>query len=323
LEGAAQLPPRAPVTTHVTRPIATLLLVLVAGTAAAAAATSAARFEGRRCTPPQGHRVADCRIARHGTPDLSRAAWRALRGAEVTISRRIDRLAANPDAGGARTWPLIDSLAQPMGHLEQEEGGRFVLRALDGTPYRATTVNVRGRGCAASSRQMSTAPLVQVIAGAAPAGGTQGFVAAAAIDRSTPAGAAALNAFGAQKGTGCGPARREVGRVRRLADPNVDPFAHARLSNGALNDVKEYDAKPAFGNVVYFMSNTTQVKVGGIARGMVRVGTPVATVDGFARCDPSSDGTLTWRYESIRTGVAGRPRLYGWIPARCPARMRR
>ena len=88
------------------------------------------------------------------------------------------------------------------------------------------------------------------------------------------------------------------------------------------NDVKEYDAKPAFGNIVYFMSNTTQVSVGGITRGMVRVGTPVAKVDQFARCDPSSDNTLTWRYWSIRTGVAARPRLYGWIPARCPASMR-
>jgi hypothetical protein len=299
-------------------PATLLLTAIAAGTTAAAVAPRG--FEGRRCTPPQGHRVADCRLARHGTPDLSRAAWRALRGAEVTISRRIDRLAANPDSGVARVWPLIDSLAQPMGHLEQEDGGRFVLRALDGIPYRVTSVNVRGRGCAASARQMNTAPLVQVIAGEAPAGGTQGFVAAAAIDRSTPSGAAAVNAFGAQKGTGCGPARREVGRVRQLADPNVHPFAHARLSNGAVNDVKEYDAKPAFGNVVYFMSNTTNVSVGGIARGMVRVGTPVAKADQFATCDPNSDGTLTWRYWSIRTGVAQRPRLYGWIPARCPQR---
>ena len=299
-----------------------LLLATLVLTAVAAATTLAAvaprSFEGRRCTPPTGHKIADCRIARHGTPDLSRAAWRALRGAEVTISRRIDRLAPNPDGGGARVWPLIDSLAQPMGQLEQDDDGRFVLRALDGTPYRATRVNVRGRGCAASARQMSTSPLFQVIAGAAPAGGTQGFVAAAAIDRSTPAGAAALNAFGAQKGTGCGPARREIGRLRRLADPNVDPFAHARLSDGAINDVKEYDAKRAFGNVVYFMSNTTNVSVGGIARGMVRVGTPVAKADLFTVCDPSSDGTLTWRYWSIRTGVAARPRLYGWIPGRCP-----
>jgi len=300
-----------------------LLLLTVLLSAAAAATTAAAAvapraFEGRRCTPPQGHRIADCRVARHGTPDLSRAAWRALRGAEVTISRRIDGLAPNPDAGGARVWPLIDSLAQLMGRLEQDDEGRFVLRALDGTPYRATRVNVRGRGCAVSARQMSTSPLVQVIAGKAPAGGTQGFVAATAIDRSTPAGAAAVNAFGAQKGTGCGPKRREIGSVRRLADPNVDPFAHARLSNGAINDVKEYDAKPAFGNVVYFMSNTTNVSVGGIARGMVRVGTPVAKADLFTTCDPNSDGTLTWRYWSIRTGVAARPRLYGWIPGRCP-----
>ena len=299
--------------------LTTILLAAVA--AASAAAIAAPRsFEGRRCTPPQGHRVADCRLARHGAPDLSRAAWRALRGAEVTISRRIDRLAPNPDAGGALSWPLIDSLAQPMGRLEQEDDGRFVLRALDGTPFRATRVNVRGRGCAASARQMSSFPLVQVIAGRAPAGGTQGFVAAAAIDRATRAGAAALRAFGAQKGTGCGPSRREIGRVRRLADPDVDPYAHARLSDGAINDVEEYDAKPAFGNVVYFMSNTTNVSVGGIARGMVRVGTRVAKADYLTTCDPNSDGTLTWRYWSIRTGVAAKPRLYGWIPGRCPRR---
>jgi hypothetical protein len=247
--------------------LAVLALLMPATPAHAAAAT----FEGRRCTPPAGHRIADCRLARHGTPDLSRAAWRALRGREVTISVRFESLAPNPAAGGARAWPMLDSLGQPMGTLETGARGRIAVRGTDGRSYRVTSVRMRGRG----------------------------------------------------GGTGCGPSGRERARLRPLADPRVDPAAHARLSSGAINDVKEYDAKPAFGDVVYFMSNTTQVKVGGITRGMVRVGTPVATIDGFRHCDPSSDGTLTWRYLSIRTGVPGRPRLYGWVPARCPARMRR
>ena len=238
----------------------------------------------------------------------------------MTISKRFDMLAPNPSAGGARSWPLIDSLAQPMGRLEMTGAGRFVLVALDGRAFRATTVNVRGHGCAASARQSARFPLVQIIAGKANGGGTQAFLDSAAIGRSTRLGAVALDAFLAQRGggTGCGPPRREVGKLRRLANPNVHPAAHARLSSGALNDVKEYDAKPDFGNVVYFMSNTTSVSVGGVARGMVRVGTPVAKVDSFAGCDPNSDGTLTWRYWSIRTGVKSRPRLYGWIPGRCP-----
>ena len=298
---------------------AILLSTVAAASTAAIAASSSAGFEGRRCTPPSGHRIADCRLARHGTPDLSRAAWRALRDAEVTISKRIDGLAPNPAAGSARSWPLIDSLAQPMGRLEMTDAGRFMLVALNGTVFRATTVNVRGHGCAASARQSARFPLVQIIAGKADGGGTQAFLDSAAIDRSTPFGAVAFDAFATQRGggTGCGPRGREVGKLRRLADPNVHPAAHARLSNGALNDVKEYDAKPAFGNVVYFMSNTTSVSVGGVARGMVRVGTPVAKVDSFAGCDPNSDGTLTWRYWSIRTGRKDRPRLYGWIPGRC------
>jgi hypothetical protein len=110
--------------------------------------------------------------------------------------------------------------------------------------------------------------------------------------------------------------------VRPLANPRVGATAHARLSNGTINSVTEYDAKPAFGNVVYFMSNTTAVKAGGITRGMVRVGTPYAKVDSFSYCDPSSDGTLTWRYWSIRTGNPANPSLYGWIPGRCPAQLR-
>jgi hypothetical protein len=296
------------------------VLLLVAVAVATSAASAAPRgFEGRTCTPPKGHRIADCRLARHGTPDLSRAAWRALRGAEVTISLRLDGLAPNPAAGGARDWPLVDSLAQPMGRLRLGEDGRFVLHGLDGTAFRATRVNVRGRGCAASTAQMNGFPLVQIIAGQAPAGGTQAFIGAGALDRGSPQGAAALRAFGAQKGTGCGPSRREIGRVRRLANPNVGRTAHARLSDGTINGVTEYDAKRAFGSTVYFMSNTTNVSVGGIARGMVRVGTPVAKADYFTACDPNSDGTLTWRYWSIRTGVAARPRLYGWIPGRCRA----
>ena len=303
-------------------PAAGLLAVLVA--AVPAAALAARGFEGRACTPPKGHRIADCRVGRHGTPDLGRAAWRALRNAEVTISKRLDSLAPNPAAGGARSWPLIDSLAQPMGRLQMTAAGRFMLIALRGTPYRATTVNLRGHGCAASADQSHRFFLAQIIAGRADGGGTQAFLDSAAIDRATPLGAVALDAFATQRGggTGCGPGGREIGKPRRLANPNVHPYAHARLSNGAINDVKEYDAKPAFGNVVYFMTNTTSVSVGGVTRGMVRVGTPIAKVDTFARCDPSSDGTLTWNHWSIRTGIAARPRLYGWIPARCPARLR-
>ena len=299
------------------RRVCLVLLLVLTTTATAVAAGS--RFEGRRCTPPKGHKIADCRVARHGTPDLSRAAWRALRKAEVTISERFDALAPNPAAGGARSWPLIDSLAQPMGRLEMTDAGDFRLLALDGTPYRATTVNVRGHGCAAIDEQSARFPLVQIIAGKANGGGTQAFLDGAAIDRSTPRGAVAFNAFAKQRGggTGCGPRGKEVGKLRKLANPNVDPAAHARLSNGAINDVREYDAKPDFGSIVYFMTNTTSVSVGGVARGMVRVGTPIAKVDSFEYCDPNSDGTLTWRYWSIRTGVAARPRLYGWIPGRC------
>jgi len=297
--------------------------LLVAFLLLAATPAGAAGFEGRRCTPPAGHRIADCRVGHHGTPDLSRAAWRALRGAEVTIGARIESIAPNPAAGGARSWPLIDSLAQPMGRLETAADGRLVLRGLDGTPYRVTSLRTRGHGCAASLDQQRRFTLLQIIA-RAPSGGTQAFADVAAFDQQTASGRAALAAFAGQRGggTGCGPSGREVGRVRRLANPRVGASAHARLSDGTLNTVTEYDAKPAFGNVVYFMSNTTSVSVGGIARGMVRVGTPVAKVDSFATCDPNSDDTLTWRYWSIRTGVPGRPRLYGWIPARCPARMR-
>ncbi len=301
-----------------------VLAVAASASASAAPAAKAPRFEGRKCTPPVGHRIADCRLGKHGTPDLSRAAWRALRGAEVTISERFSMLAPNPAAGGERSWPMIDSLAQPMGTLVTDASARISVRALDGATYRVTSVRVRGHGCAASADQQRRFALMQIIARERVSGGTQAFVDSAAIDQTTVEGRTALAAFARQLGggTGCGPAGREVGRVRPLADPRVDPAAYTRLSNGIGNDVKEYDAKPAFGNVVYFMSNTTQVSVGGIARGMVRVGTPVAKVDQFARCDPSSDNTLTWRYWSIRTGVAGRPRLYGWIPARCPAALK-
>jgi hypothetical protein len=82
------------------RPLPRLLVARAAVAAAAPAAVpapaSAAGFEGRRCTPPSGHRIADCRVGRHGIPDLSRAAWRALRGAELTIGVKVDGIAPNP-----------------------------------------------------------------------------------------------------------------------------------------------------------------------------------------------------------------------------------
>jgi hypothetical protein len=297
------------------------LALLAAAAAVLGAAVAHAAYRGRACTPPAGHRIADCRTGVHGTPDLSRAAWRALRGAEVTFSERIDGLAPNPDAGGARDWPLLDSLGQPLGRLVAGGERPFTVLGSDGTPYRVTSVRVRGRGCAASTAQQRRFTLVQVIA-RAPSGGTQAFLDTAALDPASLSGARALAAFAAQRGTGCGPSGPERGRVLPLRDPHVGASAHARLSNGVVNSVNEYDAKPAFGNVVYFNSNTTQVSVGGIARGMVRVGTPVAKVDSFARCDPSSDGTLTWRYLSIRTGDPARPRIFGWVPALCPASRR-
>jgi len=287
--------------------------------AATALATASAHgaYEGRACTPPTGHRIVDCRTAKHGTPDLSRAAWRALRGAEVTFSERIDGLVPNPASGGARDWPLLDSLGNPLGRLVAGGERPFTVHGTDGGAYRVTSVRVRGRGCAASTEQQRRFTLVQVIA-RAPSGGTQGFLDRRSLDRASPSGRRALAAFARQRGTGCGPSGPERGRLRPLRNPAVGAGAHARLSNGAVNGVTEYDAKPAFGNVVYFSSNTTQVSVGGIARGMIRLGTPVAKVDGFSACDPSSDRTLTWRYWSIRTGDPARPRIYGWIPANCP-----
>jgi hypothetical protein len=209
-----------------------------------------------------------------------------------------------------------------MGTLQMSAAGRRTLRGLDGTIHRVTGLHMRGHGCAANFDQQTRFTLMQIML--APSGGTQAFVDAAALDRTTASGQAALAAFHTQLGggTACAPAGREISAVRKLQNPRVGAAAHARLSDGTRNSVDEYDAKPAFGNVVYFMSNTTAVKAGGITRGMVRVGTPVAKIDTFGYCDPSSDGTLTWRYWSIRTGVAARPRLYGWIPARCPVALK-
>jgi hypothetical protein len=298
-----------------------IALVVAAAAATAVAAEAGSAYRGRACTPPSGHRIVDCRLAKHGTPDLSRAAWRALRGAEVTFSERIDDLSPNPDAGGARDWPLVDSLGQPIGRLISGGTRPFTVTGDDGTPYRATSVRVRGRGCSSSTAQQARFTLVQVIA-KAPSGGTQAFLDTRALNRDSASGRAALAAFAAQRGTGCGPSGPERGAVRPLRDPGVGARAHARLSSGAINGVTEYDAKPAFANVVYFNSNTTQVSVGGIARGMVRVGTPVAKVDAFTTCDPASDRTLIWRYLSIRTANPARPRIYGWIPANCPPSLR-
>lgn len=300
---------------------ATWFALLVAATCASVAVAASGGYKGRACTPPSGHRIVDCRLARHGTPDLSRAAWHALRGAEVTFSARIDDLAPNPDAGGARAWPLVDSLGQPLGRLVSGGERPFTLVGSDRTSYRVTSVRVRGRGCAASTAQQAHFTLVQVIA-RAPSGGTQAFLDTRALNRDSDSGRRALAAFTAQHGTGCGPSGPERGTVRPLRDPGVGGRAHARLSNGAINGVTEYDAKPAFADVLYFMTNTTQVSVGGVARGMVRVGTPAAKVDAFTTCDPASDRTLVWRYWSIHTHSAARPRIYGWIPANCPAALR-
>lgn len=273
------------------------------------------RYHGFPCPNPRGHQVTECRLGVRGTPDLSRKGWRTVFGQEVTISEPVTELAPNPAAGNARSWPLVDSLAQRMGNLAYDpERGRFTLTDVNGTSYRATVVNVRGHGCAASRRQSRDFPLLQIIAPKVKSSGGQAFVDGRAVAGS-PAGDAFLGQRGG--GTGCGPVGKPRGKQRALRDPAVGATAHARLSDGTINTVTEYDAKPAFGGTVYFMSNTTSVFVGGIARGMVRLGTPISTVDRLRGCDPNSDGTLTWRYVAIHTGKRSRPRLYGWLPARC------
>jgi hypothetical protein len=233
-----------------------------------AQASTTPSYRGIRCPEPVGWQVTQCRLGIHGAADLSRRSWAAL-GREVTVSVAFSDLAANAAMAGARDWPLVDSLGQPMGRLVQNERGRVRIEAVDGSSFSVVAI----------------------------------------------ASELARSAFTTRRGGGteCEPSMPARGRARRLTDPAVGAAAHARLSNGALNTVTEYDAKAPFGGTVYFMSNTTSV----------RVGTPVRTADRFRFCDPNSDGTLTWRYVAITTGVAERPALYGWIPARCPARMRR
>ncbi|MEH3054461.1 MAG: hypothetical protein PGN13_10725 [Patulibacter minatonensis] len=280
---------------------------------------TAPRYRGMRCPDPVGHRITQCRLGVHGTPDLSRRAWRTLRGAEVTVSAAFRELAPNPAAEGRRDWPLVDSLGLPMGQLVQDARGKVRIDAVDGVSYAVVAMNVRGHGCAASDAQMQSFTLAQLIAPKAPSHGTQAFLPIEAV--ADPA-VRAVHTGQAGGGTGCGPAGARRGKVRPLQDPAVGATAHARLSSGALNTVTEYDAKPAFGGTVYLMTNTTSVRVGGITRAIVRTGTPIVTVDRFRRCDPNSDGTLTWRYVAVQTANPARPWLYGWLPATCPARMR-
>jgi hypothetical protein len=188
-------------------------VLAAAASASAAPAAKAPRFEGRVCKPPSGHRIADCRVARRGAPDLSRAAWRALRGKEVTIDEEIESLAPSPAAAGARSWPMVDSLAQPMGTIVMAANGRRSVRRLDGTTHRVTGMHMRGHGCAANLDQQRRFMLLQVMA---QGGGTQAFVDTAALDQATATGRAALAAFNAQLGGGteCGPPGREISRVR-------------------------------------------------------------------------------------------------------------
>ena len=316
-------------------PVAAAAVILWLGLTAASAPTTPAaaraaaakpkptpatpRYRGYPCPDPVGYTVTQCRLGVHGTPDLSRRAWRKLFGVEVTVSEPFKDLAPNPDAGQQPDWPLLDSLGQPMGRLQQDSRGKVRIAAVNGESFSVVAMNVRGHGCATSDAQMAGFTLVQLIAPKAPSHGTQAFLDIRAVTDPTAAGAFTGQVGG---GTGCGPAGPVRGRVRPLANPSVGATAHARLGNGALNTVTEYDAKPAFGNTVYVMTNTTSVHVGGITRAIVRVGTPMITVDCFRRCDPNSDGTLTWRYVAIQTGNAARPSLFGWIPTRCPARMR-
>ncbi|MEA2274171.1 MAG: hypothetical protein QOI98_2879, partial [Solirubrobacteraceae bacterium] len=193
------------------------------------------------CRRPVGHHIGQCRFGVHGTPDLSRAEWHRRRGAEVSISLQIDSLAPNPGRGGEASWPLIDSLGQAMGQLNFDPARRrFSIAALNGRVFFASSVRIRGRGCAASPAQQRRFTLVQVHASASASHGTQAFLATAALDAASESGSHALDAFHRQHGSGCGPSGRIVGRTRPLRNPRVGATAHARLSDGRVNSVDEY-----------------------------------------------------------------------------------
>jgi hypothetical protein len=87
--------------------------------------------------------------------------------------------------------------------------------------------------------------------------------------------------LGERRSGGAIAARPQIGGVGGSPAPRLPGTVHTRRSNGRENDAKGVQRQPKLGNVVHLMSNTTSVSVGGIARGMIRVGSPVTKVDAF------------------------------------------
>src|SRR4051794_375300 len=102
------------------------------------------------------------REGRNGSQDLSIDAWRS-QGRELNLRLPLPGLEPNPEDGGRRRWPMVDSLGRPL--LVLEDGGRrFVTSDPDTGAVihedRRAALSLQGRGAMADSELEARSALV-------------------------------------------------------------------------------------------------------------------------------------------------------------------
>jgi hypothetical protein len=262
------------------------------------------------------------RAGPNGARDLSIDIWRS-RGRELNLRLPFPGLEPNPDDGGRRRWPMLDSLGRTLALLEQDAEGFVTSDAETGHEIhrdRTGVLSLQGRGA---------------MADAALEGG-HALVALDALDRSELAPGASIVPFRIRafvprdalpRRVGLSRVRAKVDRARsghgrcdfaplsdgRLRDPGFRSDERFVGEDGRARTYATYSAKRPYGDAMYLCVNTTGVHGGGIVRAVARAGDEVELLDELAEADSNAEaGTPIARWRFLR--ISGTS-ICGWVPA--------
>ncbi|HEX8854165.1 MAG TPA: hypothetical protein VF752_01090 [Thermoleophilaceae bacterium] len=263
------------------------------------------------------------RAGPNGASDLSIDVWRS-RGRELNLRMPFPGLEQNPDDGGRRRWPMLDSLGRTLALLEQDADGLVTTDPETGREIhreRTGRLSLQGRGAMADGALESS----------------QALVAFDARDRSELAPGASIVPFRIRAFVSRDALPRRVGfsRVRAKVDTartdrgecDLTPLSRVPLQDpgfrsderfvgedGRARTYATYSAKRPYGGAMYICVNTTGVHGGGIVRAVAREGDEVDVLDELPEPDSNAaSGTplACWRFLRL-AGTS----ICGWVPAR-------
>jgi hypothetical protein len=226
------------------------------------------------------------------------------------LNLRRDFTALAPNSQGERSWQLKDSLNTVIARVTTTPGS-VTVKGTSGSvtePVKPHHLELQGRGAMVTDALEDDHALVAINMGDLRFR-VRGFLPRRALPEKNHRGQAIRSVVDAAD-TGNGGSK-----LSTVAEPIIDQefkwWEEFEGSDGIERSYTTYAARPACGNAIYFMVNTTGVRGGGIVRGVTRAGREVQFADHTSPLDPNSQVRVFWRYVRI-----GDSRMWGWLPVR-------